>query len=119
MLEERIDATAALLAPYVQQDPTKFCTYEEFQTAAETLKEFCSLRAQSIAGQLAGTIPATSEGQAADSSTPPGWSCPTWELSAAARLKIPARAEMLPVGAGTDRRGAENREAKQVLPLET
>lgn len=68
VLEERIDATAALLAPYVQQDPTKFCTYEEFQTAAETLKEFCSLRAQSIAGQLAGTIPATSEGQAADSS---------------------------------------------------
>ena len=68
VLEERIDATAALLAPYVQQDPTKFCTYEEFQTAAETLKEFCSLRAQSIAGQLAGTIPATSDGQAADSS---------------------------------------------------
>ena len=68
VLEERIDATAALLAPYVQQDPTKFCTYEEFQTAAETLKEFCSLRAQSVSGQLAGTIPATSEGQAADSS---------------------------------------------------
>ena len=68
VLEERIDTTAALLAPYVQRDPTKLCTYEEFQTAADTLKEFCSLRAQSIAGQLAGTIPATSEGQAADSS---------------------------------------------------
>ena len=69
VLEERIDATAALLAPYVQLDPTKFCTYGEFQTAADTLKEFCSLRAQSVSGQLAGTIPATSDGQAADSST--------------------------------------------------
>ncbi len=69
VLEERIDATAALLDPYVQQDPTKFCTYEEFQTAAKTLKEFCNLRAQSVSGQLAGTIPATSDGQAADSST--------------------------------------------------
>lgn len=68
VLEERIDATAALLDPYVQLDPTKFCTYGEFQTAADTLKEFCSLRAQSVSGQLAGTIPATSEGQAADSS---------------------------------------------------
>ena len=68
VLEERIDATAALLDPYVQLDPTKFCTYGEFQTAADTLKEFCSLRAQSVSGQLAGTIPATSDGQAADSS---------------------------------------------------
>ena len=68
VLEQMIDTTAALLDPYVQQDPTKFCTYEEFQTAIETLKEFCSLRAQSVSGQLAGTIPATSEGQAADPS---------------------------------------------------
>ena len=68
VLEERIDAMAALLDPYVQLDPTKFCTYGEFQTAADTLKEFCSLRAQSVSGQLAGTIPATSDGQAADSS---------------------------------------------------
>ena len=64
-----IDDTASLLDPYVQQDPTKFCTYEEFQTAAETLKQFCTLRAQSVSGQLAGAIPSTSDGQAADSST--------------------------------------------------
>ena len=68
-LEGMIDDTASLLDPYVQQDPTKFCTYEEFQTAAETLKQFCTLRAQSVSGQLAGAIPATSDGQAADSST--------------------------------------------------
>lgn len=63
-----IDETAALIAPYVEQDPTKFCTYEEFQTGVQTLKEFCLLRAESVTGQLDGTIPATSDGQAADSS---------------------------------------------------
>ena len=31
------------------------------------LETFCLLRAESIAGQLDGTIPATEEGQAADS----------------------------------------------------
>jgi hypothetical protein len=60
--------TIALISPYVEKDPTAFCTYEEFQTAAQTLKEFCLLRAESIDGQLDGIIPSTSEGQAADSS---------------------------------------------------
>src|SRR5699024_4242805 len=48
---------------------TKFCTYEEFQTSVDTLREFCLLRAESVSGQLEGTIPATSEGQAADSAS--------------------------------------------------
>lgn len=61
-----IDQTAALIAPYVDKDPTKFCTYEEFTTAVVALKEFCALRAQSIAGQLDGSIPSTSDGQSAD-----------------------------------------------------
>ena len=60
--------TKALIAPYVEQDPTKFCTYEEFETGFDTLEQFCLLRAQSIRGQLDGTIPATEEGQSADSS---------------------------------------------------
>ncbi|MDR1422375.1 MAG: CotH kinase family protein [Coriobacteriales bacterium] len=58
--------TLALIAPYVQRDPTAFCTYEAFETASTALHEFCLLRAESIKGQLAGTIPATSEAQAAD-----------------------------------------------------
>ena len=58
-----------LIAPYVEKDPTKFCTYEEFQTSVDTLREFCLLRAESVSGQLEGTIPATSEGQAADSAS--------------------------------------------------
>ena len=67
--EQLYDKTIALISPYVEKDPTAFCTYEEFQQAAQYLKEFCVLRAQSIKGQLNGSIPSTSEGQEANSST--------------------------------------------------
>ncbi len=43
-----------LIAPYVEKDPTKFCTYEEFVLGVETLTAFCDLRSQSVAAQLAG-----------------------------------------------------------------
>ena len=66
---EMIDTVTQMIAPYVEKDPTKFCTCEEFQTGADTLKEFCLLRAQSIRGQLNGTIPSTADGQEADSSS--------------------------------------------------
>lgn len=62
------DSTKELIAPYVESDPTKFCTYEEFEKGVSALKNFCALRAESINGQLDGTIPATSEGQARDNS---------------------------------------------------
>ena len=58
-----------LIKPYVEKDPTSFCTYEEFESAADMLTEFCALRAESVSGQLDGTIPSTSEGQAEDSSS--------------------------------------------------
>jgi spore coat protein CotH len=67
--EELIDSTAAMIAPYVEKDPTKFCTYEEFEDGVAALREFCLLRAESISGQLDGTIPSTSDGQSADSSS--------------------------------------------------
>ena len=57
------DSTAALIAPYVERDPTKFCTYQEFLTGTGVLKEFCLLRAASVTGQLNGTIGATSQSQ--------------------------------------------------------
>lgn len=57
-----------LIAPYVQSDPTAFYSYEEFLSATQALEEFCTLRAQSVQGQLEGTIPSTSAGQNADSS---------------------------------------------------
>ena len=62
-----IDTTSALIAPYVERDPTKFCTWEDFEAGVKALGVFCRLRAESVRGQLAGTIPSTSQGQAADS----------------------------------------------------
>ena len=67
--ENLITETENLIASYVEQDPTKFCTYEEFETGVDTLKSFCLLRAESIRGQLNGTIPSTSDGQQEDDST--------------------------------------------------
>lgn len=61
--EEMIDRTTALISPYVEKDPTKFCTYEEFELGANTLKEFCLLRAESVKGQLAGAIGSTTDTQ--------------------------------------------------------
>ena len=66
--EQMMAETKALIAPYVEQDPTKFCTYEEFETGIDTLEKFCLLRAQSVRGQLEGTIPSTDEGQTEDGS---------------------------------------------------
>ena len=66
--ENLITETENLIASYVEQDPTKFCTYEEFETGVDTLESFCLLRAESIRGQLDGTIPSTSDGQQEDDS---------------------------------------------------
>lgn len=63
-----ITETENLIASYVEQDPTKFCSYEEFETGVDTLKSFCLLRAESIRGQIDGTIPSTSDGQQEDDS---------------------------------------------------
>lgn len=61
--EEMIDKVSQMIAPYVEKDPTKFCTYEEFETGVATLKKFCNLRAESITKQLDGTIGSTDENQ--------------------------------------------------------
>ena len=50
-----IDNAYQLIAPYVEKDLTAFCTYEEFQTGVETLKEFCKLRSESVHLQLSGS----------------------------------------------------------------
>ena len=49
-----IDEAKALIAPYVEDDPTKFCTYEEFEQGVQTLTAFCALRSESVTLQLAG-----------------------------------------------------------------
>ncbi|TGY98357.1 spore coat protein CotH [Petralouisia muris] len=63
---EMMDNVSSMIAPFVEKDPTKFCTYEEFEKGVSTLKEFCLLRAESITGQLNGTIGLTSDTQKSD-----------------------------------------------------
>ncbi len=67
--ETMLRKVTAAIAPYVKQDPTAFCTYEEFEKGSETLLEFCLKRAESVLGQLKGEIPSTEEGQKEDSSS--------------------------------------------------
>ena len=63
---EMMDTVSSMISPYVEKDPTKFCTYEEFEAGTTTLNEFCLLRAESISGQLDGSIGATSDTQESD-----------------------------------------------------
>lgn len=53
----------------VQTDPTAFYSYEEYQAGVEMLYRTVMLRAESIQGQIDGTIPATAEEQRADSAS--------------------------------------------------
>ncbi len=53
----------------VETDPTAFYDYDEYQVAADYLYKTIKLRAESIEGQLNGTIPSTDEGQREDSSS--------------------------------------------------
>ena len=53
----------------VETDPTAFYTYEEYKTAAELLKETVTLRAESIRGQIDGTIPSTDTAQRGNTSS--------------------------------------------------
>ena len=48
-----------MIAPYVQADPTAFCSYEDHLLAVDTLLEVCRLRSESVRGQLEGTFPST------------------------------------------------------------
>ncbi len=51
------------IAPYVQKDPTTFCSYSDHQLAVDTLEQVCLLRAESARKQLSGEIPSTISGQ--------------------------------------------------------
>ncbi len=53
----------------VKTDPTSFYSYDEYTAAVEMLKETVSLRAESVLGQLDGSIPSTRDGQDEDSSS--------------------------------------------------
>ena len=48
-----------LIDPYVEKDPTAYCSYEDFHLGVDALVQFCDLRAQSVRGQLEGTVPSS------------------------------------------------------------
>ena len=68
-LTEEISRVHDMISSYVESDPSVFYTAEEFEKAVDTLKTFCAKRAESIRGQLEGTIPSTTQGQRAESSS--------------------------------------------------
>lgn len=53
-VKTEITKTVELIAPYVKKDPTKFCTYEQFERGVEVLQTYLELRTESIENQLAG-----------------------------------------------------------------
>lgn len=63
LYEKRIDQLDALIGDYVREDATAFYSYDEYKASLPVLKAFGTLRAQSIRGQLEGTIPSTTETQ--------------------------------------------------------
>lgn len=68
LFEQTVDSVNTLISSDVEADPTAFYDYDAYKSAISELKEFGLLRAESVEGQLNGTIPSTSNGQSADSS---------------------------------------------------
>ena len=64
-LTGRIAQLEQMILPYIQKDPTFFCSVEDHRQAVRVLEEVCRLRAASIRAQLDGTIPATLQGRQA------------------------------------------------------
>lgn len=66
--EENYNRIRTQIDSLVESDPNSMYTYEEYIKGVSTLYEAIMLRAESIKGQLDGSIPSTSEGQKTDSS---------------------------------------------------
>lgn len=60
----RYEALHEMLLPYVEKDPTAFCTADQFTAACETLQEAVRLRAESVRRQLDGELAGVTEEQA-------------------------------------------------------
>ncbi len=103
--ESMIDEVVSLISPYVQKDPTKFCTYEEYEKGVKTLKEVCLLRAESVKAQLNGTIGSTSDTQQTET------------LIDAESVNINDMGSMGNMGGGRDK-FSDKTEAQQVPPTE-
>ena len=67
--EETYNRIRSQIDELVGTDPTAFYNGDEYDAAAEMLFKTVTLRAESILGQLEGTIPSTDDGQKADPSS--------------------------------------------------
>ena len=67
--ENFVSETREMITPWVEKDPTAFCSYDDFLLGVDTITEFCLLRAESVRGQLEGSIPSTIAAQAEDRSS--------------------------------------------------
>ena len=85
---------------YVRNDPSAYYTYVQYEASLPQLIELGRLRAESIKGQLNGTIPSTSSGQNADGSA----------LIDASNIDLSALGSMMGGGGmgGGDRRDGKN-----------
>lgn len=66
VFEETVLALDTRINNYVKNDVTSFTTYEKYESSLPMFIELGNLRAESINGQLDGTIPSTTETQRAD-----------------------------------------------------
>ena len=66
LFEETINSLDNKINEYVKNDPSSFTTYEKYEASLPILMELGNLRAESINGQLNGTIPSTTEEQEAN-----------------------------------------------------
>ena len=63
IFEQTVDKLSNIIDEYVKNDTTSFDGYDAYKEGVETLKQFTKLRAESVLGQLDGSIPSTSEEQ--------------------------------------------------------
>lgn len=63
--EAKVQELNKQIADYVKKDATAFCSYEDYQKAVQSFINLGNLRAESVQGQLKGTIPGTTAGQKA------------------------------------------------------
>lgn len=63
VFQQTYDRIRSQIDELVDTDPNAFYTYEEYSAAAEMLVQVVTLRAESVSGQLDGTIPSTDDGQ--------------------------------------------------------
>ncbi|WP_342551977.1 CotH kinase family protein [Paenibacillus sp. FSL R7-0652] len=67
--EQKVQTLNHLITDYVKNDPTAFVTYDKYKAAVAELTKLGTLRAESIQGQLDGTIPAAAEEQKSSPNT--------------------------------------------------